>query len=140
MYVLFILQCTGRICQPVQSGPHTKLYRSTLHCQRWGHLIAMSSPFFKEVKRKRPAALVTKFLRDLESGVFQTPKSFDVLSNFRTEELKLNKAGQSLRVAYHESPLILAFCRKYPQVCNVQLCSMSMIDPAWGSSCSVCHI
>lgn len=76
----------------------------------------MSSPFFKEVKRKRPAALVTKFLRDLESGIYNTPKSFDVLSKFRTEELKLDKSGQSLRVTYHESPLILAFCRVYPQV------------------------
>jgi len=80
------------------------------------YIYIMSSPFFKELKRKRPQALVTKFLRDLESGVFQTPRSFDVLSKFRTEELKLDKAGQRLRVAYHESPLIQSFCRKYPQV------------------------
>ena len=76
----------------------------------------MTSTFFSHVKRRRPAALATKFLRDLESGLFETPKSFDVLAKFRTEELKLDKAGQRLRVAFPESPLILAFCKRYPQV------------------------
>ncbi len=76
----------------------------------------MTSTFFGHVKRKRPPALVYKFLRDLESGLFETPRSFDVLARYRTEELKLNKSGSALRVSYPENPLILAFCKKYPQV------------------------
>ena len=76
----------------------------------------MTSTFFAHVKRRRPTALVHKFLRDLESGIFETPRSFDVLSQYRTEELKLTKAGQRLRVSFPENPLIHAFIKRYPQV------------------------
>ena len=95
----------------------------------------MTSTFFSHVKRRRPAALATKFLRDLESGLFETPKSFDVLAKFRTEELKLDKAGQRLRVAFPESPLILAFCKRYPQVCMVTC----LLDPPLVNRCARCN-
>jgi hypothetical protein len=119
----------------------------------------MSSTIFSAVKRKRAPGLLRRFLRDLESGIFQTPKSYDVFSRsgcgrdvmdarehcmqwdgaspplsmphgrmsplaapnfsprrYRTEELKLDRSGEALRVTYPEGPLITAFCSKYPQV------------------------
>jgi hypothetical protein len=74
------------------------------------------SVFFEHIKRKRSPALIYKYLRDLESGLFHTPKGFDVFTKYRTEELKLDRTGEALRVVFPENALILAFTRKYPQV------------------------
>ncbi|GAX83007.1 hypothetical protein CEUSTIGMA_g10434.t1 [Chlamydomonas eustigma] len=87
------------------------------------------SAFFCHIRRKRSSALVYKYLRNLESGVFHIPKSFDLFSKYRTEELKLNHTGDTLCVAFPENALILAFYRKYPQIKSRPLALSSFDAP-----------
>eukprot|EP00798_Chlamydomonas_sp_ICE-L_P017201 gene17201-23521_t len=71
------------------------------------------SEFFKFVVKKRQPAFVKRFLRELESGAYQVPRSFDVLARYNTEELKLDTRSQRLKLAFPEDRLMKDFMKRY---------------------------
>jgi len=74
-----------------------------------------SKRFFDVVRKRREPGLLLKFMRELDSGLYETPKSFNVLAGYRTEELKLQKGISLMRLSFPESDLIREFYKKYPE-------------------------
>lgn len=65
-------------------------------------------------KPLRQRSLVTKLMRDLDSGQFKVPASYDILSRYRTEQLCLD-GKFALKVSLPEKPLVREFLRRYPE-------------------------
>ncbi|KAG1667855.1 hypothetical protein FOA52_011043 [Chlamydomonas sp. UWO 241] len=75
---------------------------------------AVTNALMSAVGRRgvQSAGLMRRFLRALESGVYATPRSHDVFSRYRTEELKLNRSAETLRVQFPEGKMASSFAAK----------------------------
>ncbi|MEW5299420.1 MAG: hypothetical protein WDW38_004562 [Sanguina aurantia] len=66
------------------------------------------------LKPKREPGLLSKYMRDIESGCFEVPRSFDILRRYETEELKL-RHSKALELRFPENTLMKEFYVQHPE-------------------------
>eukprot|EP00983_Pelagomonas_calceolata_P026918 845494-Pelagomonas_calceolata.AAC.1 len=71
--------------------------------------------FFKHLKPRRVPALVRRALRNLDSGQYAVPASYQVLLKFPAEELK-NMQRRPMKVMLPENRLMHKFYMRHPEV------------------------
>ncbi|KAF5831052.1 hypothetical protein DUNSADRAFT_13663 [Dunaliella salina] len=70
--------------------------------------------FFKHLKPRRAPALVHRALRNLDSGQYAVPASYQVLLRFPAEELK-NKQRKPMKALLPENHLMHKFYIRHPE-------------------------